>query len=58
MIYLAIDGIEIEFQNEVNKMTVDTAKDEIPPQTTNTLDVHDTNNENVIVIPPKKLKKK
>lgn len=57
MIYLAIDGIEIEFQNEVNKLTVDTAKDEIPPQTSNTLDDHDTNNENVIVIPPKKLKK-
>lgn len=62
MIYLAIDGIEIEFQNEVNKITVNTVNDEVENEissvATNVLDESDTNNENIIIIPPKKLKKK
>lgn len=62
MIYLAIDGIEIEFQNEVNKITTNTVnvevENEISSVATNVLDESDTNNENIIIIPPKKLKKK
>ncbi len=56
-IYLALDGIENEFQNEVNKMT---GKPTQVPETpiNNAMEYNTQNDESVIVIPPKKLKKK
>lgn len=57
MIYLALDGIENEFQNEVNKMTgKPTQVPEMPIN--NAMEYNTQNDESVIVIPPKKLKKK
>lgn len=60
MIYLAIDGFEREFQNEVNKITGvgEQVVNNEPPKQQN---VSDNNNENdntrIITIPPKKLKR-
>lgn len=61
MIYLAIEGIETEFQNEVNRVN----NVGVPPTTPAPVEtpnvVEDNNNqndENVITIPPKKSKKK
>ena len=51
MIYLAIEGIEGELQNEVNKMN-GIIQEETQANNDN------KSNENVIVIPPKQLKKK
>ena len=52
MIYLAIEGIEGELQNEVNRMNGGT------PQESPKTNGDNKNGENVIVIPPKQLKKK
>lgn len=52
MIYLAIEGIESEFQNEVNKINGVT-QHELPKTNEN-----NKSSENVIVIPPKQLKRK
>ena len=60
MIYLAIDGFEREFQNEVNKITGvgEQVVNNEPPKQQN---ISDNNNENdntrIITIPPKKLKR-
>lgn len=51
MLYMSIDGIEVELQNEVNKLNG------IIQEGTQAND-DNRNNENVIVIPPKQLKKK
>ena len=50
MIYIAINGIEEELQNEVNKLNKEI-------ETQHVLETSNNNNENVIVVPPKKLKK-
>lgn len=52
MIYLAIEGIEGELQNEVNRMNGGT------PQESPKTNGDNKSGENVIVIPPKQLKKK
>ena len=52
MIYLAIEGIEGELQNEVNRMNGG-----IPQESPKT-NGDNKSGENVIVIPPKQLKKK
>jgi hypothetical protein len=52
MIYLAIEGIEGELQNEVNRMN-----GEIPQESPKT-NGDNKSGENVIVVPPKQLKKK
>jgi flagellar motor component MotA len=51
MIYLAIDGIEGELQNEINKENMGTEENEIQSN-------DNYNNETIITIPPKKLKRK
>jgi flagellar motor component MotA len=59
MIYLAIEGIESEFQNEVNRITGNSIQE--VEATTNNVEDYNSNNqssENVIVVPPKKLKRK
>lgn len=48
MIYIAIQNIEIEIQNEVNKGTASTQ---------HVLNKNDNNEGNIINIPPKKIKK-
>ena len=59
MIYLAIEGIESEFQNEVNRITGNSIQ-EVEATTSNVEDYNPNNqgSENVIVVPPKKLKRK
>ena len=59
MIYLAIEGIESEFQNEVNRITGNSTQ-EVEVTTNNAEDYNPNNQsgENVIVVPPKKLKRK
>lgn len=59
MIYLAIEGIESEFQNEVNRITGNSIQ-EVDITTSNAEDYNPNNQsgENVIVVPPKKLKRK
>lgn len=59
MIYLAIEGIESEFQNEVNRITGNSTQ-EVEATTSNAEDYNSNNqsSENVIVVPPKKLKRK
>lgn len=59
MIYLAIEGIESEFQNEVNRITGNSIQ-EVEATTSNAEDYNSNNqsSENVIVVPPKKLKRK
>jgi hypothetical protein len=58
MIYLAIEGIESELQNEVNRMN----GVPVEPKKEHVLDYNEKqdveNTENVIIIPPKKLKKR
>jgi hypothetical protein len=58
MIYHAIDGIESELQNEVNRMN----GVPVEPKKEHVLDYDEKqdveNTENVIIIPPKKLKKR
>lgn len=49
MIYLAVEGIEVEFQKEINRMNAVAPKSE--PSTTN------SNNETIVTIPPQVLKK-
>ncbi len=56
MIYLAIDGIENELQNEVNKINVGITENETQNKNILNNNTNDSN-ENVIIIPPKKLKK-
>lgn len=60
MIYLAIDGFEREFQNEVNKITGN-EEQVVNNEPTKQQNVSDNNNENdntrIITIPPKKLKR-
>jgi mannitol/fructose-specific phosphotransferase system IIA component (Ntr-type) len=52
MVYLAIDGIENEFQNEVNKINgVHTEK-----ETRTTQDMSTNSGETIISVPPKKMK--
>lgn len=52
MVYLAIDGIENEFQNEVNKINgVHTER-----ETRTTQDMSTNNGETIISVPPKKMK--
>lgn len=53
MIYLAIDGIEGELQNEINKEKMGTEENEIQSN-----DDHNNETETIITIPPKKIKKK
>lgn len=57
MIYLAIEGIESEFQNEVDRINGrihnQTQNQEVIPQTPN-----ENNNEGVVIVPPKTLKRK
>lgn len=57
MIYLAIDGIESEFQNEVDRINGiihnQTQNQEVILQTSN-----ENNNEGVVIVPPKTLKRK
>jgi hypothetical protein len=57
MIYLAIDGFEREFQNEVNKIT-GTGEQVVNNEPTKQQNVSENNNENdntiIISIPPKK----
>jgi hypothetical protein len=50
MIYLAINGIEGELQNEVNRINGTVPNEVKPTQEAN-------NGENIITVPPKKLKK-
>ena len=54
MIYLAMDGIDVEFQNELNKIN------STNPVNNNVLeyDAVENNENKVITIPPKKLKNK
>jgi hypothetical protein len=60
MIYLAIDGIESELQNEVRKINEEIKKREISPQIDH-MDVqqesNDISDETFVTVPPKKLKK-
>lgn len=60
MIYLAIDGFEREFQNEVNKITGNGEQviDNEPPKQQNVLENNiENDNTRIITIPPKKLKR-
>lgn len=50
MIYLAIEGIEGELQNEINRINGNVPNEVKPTQEVN-------NGENIITVPPKKLKK-
>ena len=50
MIYLAVNGIEEELQNEVNRINGNVPNEVNPTQKVN-------NDENIITVPPKKLKK-
>jgi hypothetical protein len=50
MIYLAVEGIEGELQNEVNRINGTVPNEVKPTQEAN-------NGENIITVPPKKLKK-
>ena len=50
MIYLAIEGIEGELQNEINRINGSVPNEVKPTQEVN-------NGENIITVPPKKLKK-
>lgn len=53
MIYLAIENIESELQNEVNRLNAGVKVNETkPPQV-----VNPNSGENIVTIPPKKLKK-
>ena len=56
MIYLAVDGMESEFQNTVNGVSHRTTQVENTPEN-NVLEHNPQNDEGVIIIPPKKLKK-
>jgi flagellar motor component MotA len=53
MVYLAIDGMENEFQNEVNKIN----SEYIEKETRTTQDMSTNSSETIISVPPKKLKK-
>lgn len=53
MIYIAIDGMENEFQNEINKIN----SEYIERETRTTQDMSTNNGETIISVPPKKLKK-
>lgn len=53
MIYLAIDGMENEFQNEVNKINGEYTEKE----TRTTQDMSTNSGETIVSVPPKKLKK-
>ena len=56
MVYLAVEGIEIELQNEVNRVNGGVVMNETPnPQVVNNTNTN--NGENIVSIPPKKLKK-
>ena len=56
MIYLAVEGIEIELQNEANRLNGGVVRNENPdPQIVNNTNTN--NGENIVSIPPKKLKK-
>ena len=59
MIYLAIDGFEREFQNEVNKITGNREQviNNEPPKQQNVSDNNENDNTRIITIPPKKLKR-
>lgn len=54
MIYLAVDGMESEFQNTVSGVTRKTTEN--TPEN-NVLEHNPQNDDSVIIIPPKKLKK-
>lgn len=53
MIYLAVDGMENEFQNEVKKINGEFVETE----TQNTRDMSTNSSETIISVPPKKLKR-
>ena len=53
MVYLAIEGIESELQNEVNRLNAGV----IPNEQNSTPTVNENNGENIVNVPPKKLKK-
>ena len=53
MIYLAVDGMENEFQNEVKKINGEFVETE----TRTTRDMSTNSSETIISVPPKKLKK-
>jgi hypothetical protein len=61
MIYLAVDGIEGELQNEVDRINEEikvreSQKPRVLKQTTQEVE-QTSNNENVVTVPPKKLKR-
>lgn len=59
MIYLAVEGIEEEFKNEVNKINGNVEK-EVKPTNPHVLEYNENNHggESVITIPPKKLERR
>lgn len=59
MVYLAVEGIEEEFKNEVNKIN-DSVEKEMNPTNPHVLEYSEDNHsgETVITIPPKQLKRK
>lgn len=59
MVYLAVEGIEEEFKNEVNKIN-DSVEKEVNPTNPHVLEYSEDNHsgETVITIPPKQLKRK
>lgn len=61
MVYLAVDGIEGELQNEVDRINEEirvreSQKPRVLKQTTQEVE-QTSNNENVVTVPPKKLKR-
>ena len=59
MVYLAVEGMEEEFKNEVNKINGSVEKEETPSNP-HVLEYNEDNHggETVITIPPKQLKRK
>ena len=58
MIYLAVEGIEGELQNEVNRINEEMRiKESQKPVVLKQVNQEQPNGENIITIPPKKLKK-
>ena len=58
MIYIAVEGIEGELQNEVNRINGIPVKQEAPiPQVPITNNIQESKKETVVSIPPHKLKK-
>jgi hypothetical protein len=60
MIYLAVEGIEGEFKNEVNNINGSVVEKEVEPTNPHVLEYNEDNHngENVITIPAQKLERK